>query len=337
MKPTRVLSGPVSVLLCAAMIVILSATGASTALALDSTTTGNAPLWFQFNVGSVANEETSHVSVTLHQQAACAGGFQIFASGSWGYWDTPTEEDWIGSATDIGYDSYMWAGELVPGAYYARLGYGAKPGCVLGVSGQAVDYLGLVDLGWHLAEAEEPVANPEYVVTAPAIAGADFKLVSAEPAAPQAAPATPALAAASPAPAKADFVQVEKVAAAPAMHDMHDMHDMEMVPNMWMPVTNNDPMMFAFEVGRVPEEQNSHVSVTLYGAPFHTGSFQIFNADGVPFDLPEQDDWMGYAIVEDGENSSWTGDLVPGAYYVLVYPEGMKDCLLAVSGAAITY
>ena len=45
------------------MIVILGAVGASPALALDDTTTGNAPLWFQFNVGSVGDDEVSHVSV----------------------------------------------------------------------------------------------------------------------------------------------------------------------------------------------------------------------------------------------------------------------------------
>ena len=326
MRTSRALPRFVVGLICVAMIVVLGAVGATPALALDSTTTGNAPLWFQFNVGSIGpDDKTSHVSVTLRDQAACAGSFQVFASGSWSYWGTPTEADWMGTADDIGYDMHMWAGEVVPGAYYVRVGYGAKPGCVLGVSGQAVDYLGLVDLGWHLVEKAEPVAEPIRIAAAPS-----------QDTIQQARVMAPAIAAAQPIVSPAPVIPnpAPAIAAAP-VHSEH--HDMEMVPNMWMPVTNNDPMMFEFQVGHVPEEQSSAVSVTLYGAPFRTGRFEIFTADGVPFHLPEQDDWFGKAITENGDNASWRGDLVPGAYYVLVYPEGMRECLLAVSGASITF
>jgi hypothetical protein len=337
MRSTRLVPNPVAVLLCAALVAILGAAGATPALAQDTATTGNAPLWFQFNVGHVGEDENSHVSVTLQKQAACAGGFHVFTSGPWGFWDTPAQEDWMGTATDIGYDQYMWAGELVPGAYYVRLGYGARPGCVLGVSGQAVDYVGLVNLGWHLAESEKPAAAPEPIVMAkPAIAGADFRLVTKQPAdtTPELIAAAPVAVSAIPAPVEPDFVAAQPVAIA---HSSHNPHEMAMVPNEWMPVTNNEPSMFTFYVGHVSDEQCSHVSVTLYGAPFRAGHFQIFTAEGVPFDAPEQDAWIGQAIMENGENPTWTGDLVPGAYYVRVYPEGMKNCLLAVSGAAVTY
>ena len=46
---------------------------------------------------------------------------------------------------------------------------------------------------------------------------------------------------------------------------------------------------------------------------------------------------MGSATDIGYDMYMWTGDLVPGAYYVLVYPKGMKDCLLAVSGAGISF
>ena len=327
MRTRRALPKSVTGLLVVAMIVVLGAVGAAPALALDTTTTGNAPLWFQFNVGSVGpDEKTSHVSVTLRDQALCGGGFQVFASGSWSYWGTPTEADWVGSATDIGYDMHMWASEMVPGAYYVRLGYGAKPGCVLGVSGQAVDYLGIVDLGWHLDETEEPAVAPMRVAAQPQVTVEE---------APAVASVVAANTVASPAPQAATTAPTAPAIAAAPVEPAH--HDMEMVPNMWMPVTNNEPMMFEFYVGNVPEEQSSEVSVTLFGAPFRAGRFEIFTAEGVPFDLPGHDDWFGKAIMVDGENPAWHGNLVPGAYYVLVYPEGMKNCLLAVSGPSITF
>jgi len=154
MRSTGVLPRSVTVLLCAAMVMVLMVVGASPALALHTTTTGSAPVWYQFNVGRVADEYSSHVSVTLSNQAACSGSFQVFANGSWSYWDTPTGEDWMGVSTEISDTQFMWSGDLVPGAYFVRLGYGASPGCVLGVSGEAVESVRLIDLGWHLQETE---------------------------------------------------------------------------------------------------------------------------------------------------------------------------------------
>lgn len=154
MRSTRVLPRSVAVVLCAALIAVLGAVGASPALALHTTTTNSAPVWYQFNVGRFADEYSSHVSVTLSDQAACSGPFQVFASGAWGYWETPTGEDWMGVATAVGDEQFMWAGELVPGAYYVRLGYGASPDCVLGVSGEAIESVRLINLGWHLDETE---------------------------------------------------------------------------------------------------------------------------------------------------------------------------------------
>lgn len=341
MRTRRALPRSVSGLLCIALIVILGAAGATPALALDTTTRGTAPLWFQFNVGSVdPDTKTSHVSVTLRDQAQCRGGFQVFASGSYSFWDTPDEEDLVGRATDIGNDMHMWAGELVPGAYYVNVGYGAQPGCVLGVSGKAVDFLGIVDLGWHLEE--EPADNPGHNSAFQPQERTTLEDVTASIAAanqssgnpvPQANPApAPAMAQTSGNPAPQANPAPAMAAASNNPHN-----EMEMVPNQWMPVNGNGPMMFEFEVGNVPDEQTSSVGITLYGAPFRAGRFEIFTANGVPFDRPEQDDWFGKAIMEDGENPSWNGDLVPGAYYVLVYPRGMREVLLSVSGQAIAF
>ena len=126
--------------------------------------------------------------------------------------------------------------------------------------------------------------------------------------------------------------------AQPARHNMEMAHhDMEMAPNEWMPVTNNEPMMFEFQVGHVRDDDTSSVSVALHSAPFRTGRFEIFTAEGMPFDVPEHNDWFGTAESIDGRYATWHGDLVPGAYYVLVYPEGMRDCMLSVSGQSITF
>ena len=107
---------------------------------------GAVPLWYEFHVGQDAGEAASHVAVTLPNHTGCAGAFQVFADGSWGFWDTPSEEDWIGTGSDAGYGMTMWASDLVPGTYYVRMGTGANPACGLGVSGVAVDRVEVIDL-----------------------------------------------------------------------------------------------------------------------------------------------------------------------------------------------
>lgn len=334
MREQRIVPRTIIGALCVAMILALGAVGATPALALDTTTTGNAPLWFQFNVGTNgARDLTSHVSVTLRDQAACSGGFQVFTSGDWSYWSTPDESDLMGRATDIGYDMHMWSGELVPGAYYVRVGYGAKPGCVLGVSGEAVDFLGIVDLGWHLEDENDPFSK-ETNTSNLRLPATHFDIPEANPVA-SAAPqnANPVQSVPTAAPAAASANPVNPVASAnPVTH-----HEMEVTPNEWTPVTSNEPMMFQFNVGDVPGEQTSDVSVTLYGAPFRGGRFEIFTAEDAPFAQPEQDDWFGRARMRDGEHAAWHGDLVPGAYYVLVYPRGIESLRLAVSGEAVAF
>ena len=91
----RFVIGLFSVVLACAVI----AAGATPALAQ-----GNPPLWFQFNVGSVdADENTSHVSVVLRDQATCKGDFLVYTAENWNYWGMPAMGDPVGRATDIGY------------------------------------------------------------------------------------------------------------------------------------------------------------------------------------------------------------------------------------------
>jgi hypothetical protein len=317
----RMLPRFVAGLLGVVAIVILLVAGAAPVSAQ-----GNPPLWFQFNVGSVDPDEiTSHVSVVLRDQPQCKGGFQVYTAESWSYWGASTQGDPVGRSNSIGADMHMWASELVPGAYYVRLGSGAGPGCVLGVSGKTVDYVGLIDRGWGMAERNRTFTDP--VEAAPA----QTKMVVEQTPASK-APVQMAI------PLPLPAADVPAMAAQPVMPAFHEMeHDMEMVPNEWMPVTNNDPMWFEFKVGHVPDDSSSSVSVTLYSGPFRAGRFEIFTAEGKPFNLPEQDDWFGKADSAEGEFAAWYGNLVPGAYYVLVYPEGMKNCMLSVSGRSITF
>ena len=159
MSKKRVLPRFVSGLFCVALVAVLAVVGVTPASAQ-----GNPPLWFQFNVGRVDPEKlTSHVSVVLRDQAQCKGGFRVYTADSWSYWGASTQGDPVGWSNAIGADMHMWAAELVPGAYYVRLGAGARPGCVLDVSGQAVDYVGLVDRGWRHAEQSRSFTLPVQV------------------------------------------------------------------------------------------------------------------------------------------------------------------------------
>ena len=48
-------------------------------------------------------------------------------------------------------------------------------------------------------------------------------------------------------------------------------------------------------------------------------------------------EWFGAGAENGGRAVSWSGDLVPGAYYVLADAQGARTCLLAISGQAVHY
>jgi hypothetical protein len=278
------------------------------AFAAQDADIGNAPLWFQFKVGRVADESNSYVTVTLDDQANCGGMFQIFASGSWSFWDTPSQEEWMGVGSKIDDDTYLWAGDVVPGTYYVRLGTGAHMPCTLGVSGTAVNNLQAVDYGYR----------PAPVVIAP-------------PAAPEPA-AMPAIA----------MAKAPLIAPAESMTEMVEMHEhMENIPGEWMHVMSNEPMVYEFKVGRPLEEEDgqpqSHVSIALHGEPYRSGEFQIFAGSGAYDANPQEGEWFGHSFEADGEYPEWHGDLMPGTYQVRVVPQGMRDCRLAVSGENVAW
>ena len=113
--------------------------------------------------------------------------------------------------------------------------------------------------------------------------------------------------------------------------------EMAMVPGEWMPIMDNEPHLFTFYVGDVDGDDTSHVGVTLYSGPWKGGQFQVFTAGNAPFGKVDAEDRMGHSYQIDGEDPAWYGDLVPGAYEVLVEAQGAKECLLAISGAAVRY
>jgi len=322
MKHRQLISGTVLGVLCIALVAVLLAAGAS-----PVTAQGNAPVWVQFNVGRPAPDEgTSHVSVVLRDQASCKGGFEVYTCDCWNYWGSSEMGPPLGKSDEVAYGIHMWSGKVPAGAYYVKLGSGADPACVVGVSGNNVTKVETVARGWTpqpaapilvpaQASQAEPAASPR-AVAQPVMP----QPIAAQPAAAQPAPVQPA----APAPVIAAAPRAERPLA-------------EAKPNVWMPVPSNEPTMFEFYVGKVPDDDTSNVGVVLYSGPFRAGRFEIFTAEGKPFYRPEPGDWFGASESEDGKYASWHGDLVPGVYYVLVYPEGMRDCMLSVSGQSVTF
>jgi len=277
---------------------------------------GAVPLWYEFHVGRYADQAASHVTVTLPNHNGCAGSFQIFANGPWDFWATPAEEDWIGTGSDAGYGMTTWASDLVPGTYYVRMGTGASPACAPGISGVAVDRVKAIDLGPGF---ETAVTSPEppspSIVTAQKV---NIPIVAAD----------------------ADFLWTEpdKIAVAhnpgPASHTGPEM---AMRPGEWMPVMDNEPHMFSFYVGAVDGDNTSSVSITLHAAPWKGGQFQVFPAGNTPWGEPVAEYQMGHSYQIEGQDPAWYGELVPGGYQVRVEAQGVKECLLAISGNAVRY
>ena len=88
-----------------------------------------------------------------------------------------------------------------------------------------------------------------------------------------------------------------------------------------VPMMQN-PAWYRFDVGRVEDENSTKVTISSREP---SARFQIFTADKVDFwARPEPEDWFGVSshratANEEGEGargSVWSGNLVPGAYYV---------------------
>ncbi len=95
------------------------------------------------------------------------------------------------------------------------------------------------------------------------------------------------------------------------------------------------PLWFNFNVGRVTDEFNQSVTVTLDDQANCRGQFKVFaGGDWSHWGSYEEDDWMGVATKIDDDTYQWVGDLVPGTYHVLLGGGAHLPCTLGVSGQA---
>ena len=77
----------------------------------------NEPSWVTFHVGSVAGQQSNHVTISLSAYPVDGGAFQVFDG--YGYlWGEPEEGDWFGASSVHDDDTITWAGDLVPGTYF---------------------------------------------------------------------------------------------------------------------------------------------------------------------------------------------------------------------------
>jgi hypothetical protein len=223
-------------------------------------------------------------------------------------WSQPQESDWIGAGYLRDNGSTTWSGKLVPGTYHIRMEPMGARETRLAVNGLGVHRLTALDHSQEydfIVEAEQP----DFVVAPQAVAKQPTHNPAPNPAAPTVTQKQP--------------------------EDMHG-QEMAMVPGRWMDVDDDEPMWFTFYVGHVAGQGTSPVSISLYTESFGGGDFQVFAAEKAdPWNGGRE--WFGAGAENGGRARSWSGNLVPGAYYVLADAEGARTCLLAISGQAVTY
>ena len=317
---------------------------------------GSHPHWFSFEVGRYEDQVVSHVGISVEGRPHNGAAFQVFAGGNYSYWGEPDPEEWFGMSTPGEDGGAGWAGELPPGAYFVRIADGGDKECMLGISGEAVHNIKMLDIQTDVPDtfvmAPEPAKiQPAPAVAAPAVAAAPpaAKPAMIEPAAvAQVLPATepgfdfkyvePAMAMApEPAAPPAPVMAAPTMAAAPAPAPQPA--SMAMRPGEWMPVMDNDPHLFNFYVGRLEGEATVPVSVSFIAEPISAGRFMIFEAGKAccVWDTPEDGTWLGASYESDTGEITWSGDLPAGGYVVRVEGQGAKNCLLAVSGQTVVY
>jgi hypothetical protein len=286
----------------------------------------NQPSWFSFRVGGTGDPLQNYVSIRAYSKPAGAATFQVFSGGDWQLWGEIENKDWMGAATAENNEQQAWAGELAAGEYFIRMLPTCADDVLLSVTGAGVHRTKYWDT--------EPVSDffvvqePDFVVGNPHVA--------------QSQPQTPAATFTVAEPAPVAQQQPQTLAAASETFTFVDDHshaEMEMVPGEWMDVDNNEPMWFTFYVGRPLDGAGSvPVSISLFATPYGGGEFQVFSAEGANSWIePVEGDWFGAGVETDFNTDRWAGNLVPGAYYVRVDPEGIFTCLLAVTGETVTY
>jgi hypothetical protein len=293
----------------------------------------NQPSWFSFRVGGTGDPLANSVSIRAYSKPAGAATFQVFSGGDWQIWGEIENGDWMGLGTAENNEPQAWAGDLAAGEYFIRLLPSGADDVLLSVTGEGVHRT----KSWETEPVSDffVVQEPDFVVGNPHALGNPHVAQNQ----PQTPAATFTLAETGPSARQ----QTETPAAADGTFTFVDDHshaDMEMVPGQWMDVDNNEVMWFTFYVGRPLDGAGSvPVSVSLFATPYGGGEFQVFTAEGAnSWIKPVEGDWFGAGVEHDsGTTDRWAGNLVPGAYYVRVVPEGIMTCLLAVTGETVTY
>jgi hypothetical protein len=269
----------------------------------------NEPHWYSFRVGTNgADEADNQVSIGLYARPAGSASFYVYGGGDWGMWDQPQEGDWLGVGYSRDNGSQTWSGKLVPGTYFVRMEPMGASETRLAVSGTGTHRFTSLD---HSQDFDFIVdaQQPDFVVAPQAVAALPSENPTANPATFTVAQPQP-LAVQEP--------------------------ETELVPGRWMNVLADKPMWFAFYVGKVEDSGTSRVSISLFTELSGGGDFQIFTAETADR-WGDGEGWFGAGTANANNSYSWSGDLVPGAYYVHANTQGAGPRLLAISGEAVTY
>jgi len=273
---------------------------------------GNHPLWYSFLVGDTDDENLNEVTIRVEGRPLHGASFEVYVGGDWNYWDAPDSEDWFGMSTETDFDDALWEGSLPAGGYFVRVDPAGAREILVSISGTMVHRFETIN-----------VFNDE---------PATFVLA---PTAPQVVPSSAVAAPTVAATGDFDFhVDVAATDSAPAAVETDQT---ALTPGVWMPNMENETSWVTFRVGNVEGQQSNHVTISLSAYPVDGGAFQIFDGYGYLWGEPEEGDWFGASSVHDDDTISWAGDLVPGAYFIRVEPQGVQSCLLAINGEAITY
>lgn len=269
----------------------------------------NQPSWYSFRVGG-DDPLHNYVSISAYSMPAGAATFQVFSGGDWSMWETLASGDWMGAGTAEDNAPERWAGELARGTYFIRMQPRGAGEVLLSVTGEGV---------YHTKSYDYAPSSDTFIVDQP-----DFEVAPQAVVVQQQNPTNPT----NP---TSTFTAVQSQPA-----NLHE-EEMEMVPGQWMDVDNNEPMWYTFNVGRKADSGTSHVLISLFAEP-RGGMFEVFNAENAnAWVTPLEGDWFGAGASDDDGIYRWAGDLVPGAYYVRLSPQGIRECMLAVSGEVVEY
>jgi hypothetical protein len=108
-------------------------------------------------------------------------------------------------------------------------------------------------------------------------------------------------------------------------------------PGQWMTVENSEPYWFSFRVGTIDNDRSqSYVSIGLHAKPTGGADFQVFaGGDWSMWDNYDEGGWIGEGHAVDNDPRTWSGELVPGTYFIRMDPNGAREVRLAVNGEGV--